>query len=294
MNDMNGAGGPEDASFQAWTSSYGYNLPEETSAKSPEDAGIGLKQRYQPPKSDAKGIAYACGVIGLWALLYWHAMFHITLPFSLQGEHTQQPTHILHILAVFFSLEFMYTGLFITTHDAMHGTIAIRHRRINDFLGALAISLYAWFDYGMLHFKHWEHHNHTGKPHVDPDFHRGNPSLLPWFGWFMWEYISLWQFTKIATWTAVMQYLGAPMENILVFMTAAPLLSAFRLFLFGTYLPHRPEPGSDESTVVMHWPKSRTSQASNLQSFLTCYHFDLHWEHHRWPYAPWWELPKCR
>jgi len=30
-------------------------------------------------------------------------------------------------------------------------------------------------------------------------------------------------------WTAVMQWLGAPMENVLVFMTACPLLSAFRV-----------------------------------------------------------------
>lgn len=35
----------------------------------------------------------------------------------------------------------------------MHGTIAMRNRRLNDFLGSLAISLYAWFDYNMLHRK---------------------------------------------------------------------------------------------------------------------------------------------
>jgi fatty acid desaturase len=44
-------------------------------------------------------------------------------------------------------------GLFITTHDAMHGTIAMRHRKLNDFLGQLAITCYAWFDYPMLHQK---------------------------------------------------------------------------------------------------------------------------------------------
>lgn len=44
----------------------------------------------------------------------------------------------------------------------------------------------------------------------------------------------------------------------------------------------------------MPWAVSRTSSASRLLSFLTCYHFDLHWEHHRWPYAPWWQLPACR
>lgn len=33
----------------------------------------------------------------------------------------------------------------------MHGAIAMRHRKLNDALGTLAISLYAWFDFSMLH-----------------------------------------------------------------------------------------------------------------------------------------------
>jgi hypothetical protein len=48
-----------------------------------------------------------------------------------------------------------------------------------------------------------------------------------------------------------------------------------QLFLYGTYLPHHPPKGPNANTAVMAWPKSRTSQASRLQSFLTCYHFDL-------------------
>ncbi|GFH15945.1 beta-carotene C-4 oxygenase (Ketolase) [Haematococcus lacustris] len=160
----------------------------------------------------------------------------------------------------------------------------------------VCISLYAWFDYNMLHRKHWEHHNHTGEVGKDPDFHRGNPGIVPWFASFMSSYMSMWQFARLAWWTVVMQLLGAPMANLLVFMAAAPILSAFRLFYFGTYMPHKPEPGaaSGSSPAVMNWWKSRTSQASDLVSFLTCYHFDLHWEHHRWPFAPWWELPNCR
>jgi hypothetical protein len=35
----------------------------------------------------------------------------------------------------------------------MHGTIAMRHRKLNDFLGQLAITCYAFFDYSMLHRK---------------------------------------------------------------------------------------------------------------------------------------------
>jgi beta-carotene ketolase (CrtW type) len=53
---------------------------------------------------------------------------------------------------------------------------------VNDVLGRIAITLYAYFDYNMLHKKHWEHHNFTGQPGKDPDFHRGNKNLLVWYG----------------------------------------------------------------------------------------------------------------
>jgi fatty acid desaturase len=53
---------------------------------------------------------------------------------------------------------------------------------LNDLLGQIAINLYAWFDYSMLHRKHWEHHNYTGQTGKDPDFHGGNMSVLAWFG----------------------------------------------------------------------------------------------------------------
>ncbi|KAL6754642.1 beta-carotene C-4 oxygenase [Haematococcus lacustris] len=287
--------------LRTWATQY--SLPSEES----DAARPGLKNAYKPPPSDTKGITMALAVIGSWAAVFLHAIFQIKLPTSLDQLHwlpvsdaTAQlvggSSSLMHIVVVFFVLEFLYTGLFITTHDAMHGTIAMRNRQLNDFLGRVCISLYAWFDYNMLHRKHWEHHNHTGEVGKDPDFHRGNPGIVPWFASFMSSYMSMWQFARLAWWTVVMQLLGAPMANLLVFMAAAPILSAFRLFYFGTYMPHKPEPSaaSGSPPVVMNWWKSRTSQASDLVSFLTCYHFDLHWEHHRWPFAPWWELPNCR
>ncbi|PNW83930.1 hypothetical protein CHLRE_04g215000v5 [Chlamydomonas reinhardtii] len=263
-----------------------YHLPREDSDKRTLRERVHL---YRPPRSDLGGIAVAVTVIALWATLFVYGLWFVKLPWALKVGETA--TSWATIAAVFFSLEFLYTGLFITTHDAMHGTIALRNRRLNDFLGQLAISLYAWFDYSVLHRKHWEHHNHTGEPRVDPDFHRGNPNLAVWFAQFMVSYMTLSQFLKIAVWSNLLLLAGAPLANQLLFMTAAPILSAFRLFYYGTYVPHHPEKGH---TGAMPWQVSRTSSASRLQSFLTCYHFDLHWEHHRWPYAPWWELPKCR
>jgi hypothetical protein len=66
----------------------------------------------------------------------------------------------------------------------------------------------------------------------------------------------------------------------------AGLLSSVRLFYFVTYLPHRPDSAGEE----MPWQRSRSSQCSAAISMLRCYCFDFHWEHHRWPYAPWWQL----
>jgi beta-carotene/zeaxanthin 4-ketolase len=67
----------------------------------------------------------------------------------------------------------------------MHGSICPANRAINDWIGTVAISLYAWFDYKMLHKKHWEHHDHTGIVGEDPDFHAGNSSMPVWFVSFM-------------------------------------------------------------------------------------------------------------
>ncbi|MEW5315271.1 MAG: hypothetical protein WDW38_006713 [Sanguina aurantia] len=257
-----------------------YHLPSEAGGK---ECRTEKAHKYSIPKSDVKGVAIATGIIIVWALLFHHGLFHV----KLGGEAASS---VLHIVAVFASLEFMCTGLFITCHDAMHGTVAYRNRKLNDFIGWVAISCYALFDYRMLHRKHWLHHNHTGEVKKDPDFHTGNPNFLVWFASFMVSYSSVMQFVKLGTAANVLQFLGAPFNNVLLFMTAAPVIAALRLFYFGTYLPHLPRAASD----VMGWQLSHSSNVSSWQSFFTCFHFDYHWEHHRWPYAPWWELDKCK
>jgi beta-carotene ketolase (CrtW type) len=255
-----------------------YPMPQEA-----DDTRAKAASLYHPPRSDWQGIAVALTVICTWALVYYHGVFQI----ELTGP---QRSSWLDIGITFALLEFLYTGLFITTHDAMHGTIAYRHRKLNAFLGHLAITLYAWFDYGMLKRKHWEHHQHTGQPGVDPDFHTGNPGFLPWYFNFMKGYMSLNQLTKISCWATVLHILGAPFENLALYMLGAAVISAVRLFYFGTYLVHKP-PNAHE---VMSWQKSHSSNGPTWLSFAQCYCFGLHWEHHRWPYAPWWQLPVCR
>jgi hypothetical protein len=46
----------------------------------------------------------------------------------------------------------------------------------------------------------------------------------------------------------------------------------------GTYLPHLPRDNGE----VMGWQKSHSYDGPALLSFLQCYCFGYHFEHHRW------------
>ena len=40
--------------------------------------------------------------------------------------------------------------------------------------------------------------------------------------------------------------------------------------------------------------RAQSNAYSTLCSFITCYHFGYHWEHHEYPCVPWWQLPTIR
>jgi beta-carotene ketolase (CrtW type) len=65
------------------------------------------------------------------------------------------------------------------------------------------------------------------------------------------------------------------------------LLSTLQLFVFGTWLPHRPH--ADAPFADRH--RARSQRWPTWLSLLTCYHFGYHWEHHAHPHVPWWRLP---
>ena len=74
---------------------------------------------------------------------------------------------------------------------------------------------------------------------------------------------------------------GAPLVNLLTFWALPSLLSAFQLFSFGTWLPHRHgEPGFADAH------NARSNGFGPLLSLLTCFHFGRHHEHHLYPYLP--------
>ena len=230
-------------------------------------------------KSTNKGLFIALGIIGLWG---------VSLSILLTLDVSR--VHFVVLPLGMLCQTFLYTGLFITAHDAMHGSICPTHPRINNVMGALAVRLYALFSYRKLQKKHWEHHR-TPASDTDPDFHDGKHSkFLTWYLHFMKEYLSWQQIVGMAIVFQIMEYiLAISTANLILFWVSPALLSTLQLFYFGTYLPHRtPKAGYDNPH------RAKSNAYSTFWSFISCYHFGYHWEHHEYPYIPWWHLPAIR
>jgi beta-carotene ketolase (CrtW type) len=198
--------------------------------------------------------------------------------------------HPLLIAGGVFLQTFLYTGLFITAHDAMHGTIAPKHKKLNHFLGTVCVILYALFSFEKLRTEHRKHHAHPADAD-DPDFHDGeHDGFWSWYLHFMKNYVTWKQILGMAVALNVMLHIfDISLANLLVFWIAPSLASTLQLFYFGTYLPHRqPEKGYSDHH------RSSSNDYSTLISFVTCYHFGYHWEHHEFPGVPWWQLPEVR
>lgn len=175
----------------------------------------------------------------------------------------------------------LYTGLFITAHDAMHGTVS-PSKKVNAVVGQICTALYAAFSYKKLYVKHHQHHRHVHSE-ADPDYYAG--SFIKWYLHFMLTYISLRQLVIMALVFNLLE-LVAPQKNLLVFWLAPSLLSTLQLFFFGTWLPHHGEHDNRHH--------SRTMRRNHLLGFFSCYFFGYHYEHHEWPGIPWWRLWKMK
>lgn len=226
-----------------------------------------------------KGLAAALSIIFLWLL---------SLIFLLSQDISQMPRWLIISGMIWQTL--LYTGLFITAHDGMHGLVSPKNRKFNDFIGAAAVSLYALFSYKNLLTKHWEHHRHPASQQ-DPDFHDGEHSgFINWYYRFMSNYLTWKQVLGMAIIFNILLYIFKVAGiNLVLFWVLPSLLSTLQLFYFGTYLPHRElsEPYKDEH-------RARSNNYSVFWSFITCYHFGYHWEHHEYTHIAWWRLPRVR
>ena len=172
----------------------------------------------------------------------------------------------------------LYTGLFITAHDAMHGTVAPRNKFLNNAIGQVCTAFYALFPFYKLNEKHHQHHQfvHTIQ---DPDYHHGN--FFTWYFSFIKQYITWWQIVGMAIIYNVLK-IWIPEQNLLMFWVIPSLLSTLQLFYFGTYLPHRGEHQNKH--------QSKSQSENHIWAFFSCYFFGYHYEHHDSPGTPWWKL----
>ncbi|MEL6543217.1 MAG: fatty acid desaturase [Myxococcota bacterium] len=224
-------------------------------------------------------------VLGLGIIVAWFAGVTLGLSAPIHG-----PESLIWVLPLAAVQTFLSTGLFITAHDAMHGTVAPRHRVLNDAIGTLSVTLYALFSFSKLRHHHGFHHGHPGDSEQDPDFHDGNhPGFIRWYLRFMFRYLTIAQVLGMALVFNLLNHgWGIPVANLLLLWVLPSLLSTFQLFYFGTYLPHR-APNDDADPH-----HAQSSSFPVWLSLLTCYHFGYHREHHEHPAVPWWQLPAIR
>ncbi|MFY0672065.1 MAG: fatty acid desaturase [Bacteroidia bacterium] len=227
-----------------------------------------------PRQKQGVGIFVAFIVMALWALV-----LYINLSTSIDWLNP------LSYVLIFIQAH-LFTGLFITAHDAMHGTVAPERPKLNHIIGKVCATLFLFNSYKTLYPKHHLHHKHAGTQN-DPDYHNGHPNFFIWFFDFMKEYISWWQiilaaitFNVISIWVAK--------ENLVLYWIIPSILATMQLFYFGTYLPHRGQHDSNNKH------NSRSQKKNHLVAFLTCYFFGYHYEHHDSPATAWWRLWKLR
>ncbi len=181
---------------------------------------------------------------------------------------------------------FLYTGLFITAHDAMHRLVAPAHPVLNHSMGRLAAWLYAAMPYGVLHAAHHEHHAHPAS-HDDPDYHEGGGGFFGWYARFFLRYATVTQFVVMAiVFNALHHGLQIPLQRLWLFWIVPQLLSTLQLFGVGTWWPHRDGEYEDDAH------RARSLDLPVWASFFACYHFGYHHAHHASPWVPWWQLPR--
>ena len=217
------------------------------------------------------GVLIALLVIISWAL-------HLAYMLLLQPVNLLDVWFWVHMLIQ----TWLFTGLFITAHDSMHGTISA-NRKLNNVIGFSATLLFAGMWYPMLIKKHKMHHINPGTA-LDPDYYTGKQNFFAWWFSFMKAYVTIWQILIMAGLFNLGLLYFSEIQLIVLWIIPS-ILATFQLFYFGTYLAHR-LPHTTEMGIY----KSRTLKKNHLWAMLSCYFFGYHYEHHASPQTPWWKL----
>lgn len=188
------------------------------------------------------------------------------------------PLMYIHILLQ----TWLFTGLFITGHDAMHGSVT-KVKWLNKAIGYIVTLMYAGMWYPTLVKQHRKHHLHPASAD-DPDYCVTSQHFLAWWFSFMKSYLAIGQLVFMAVLFNFGLLFFDEVQLVVLWVLPA-IASTFQLFYFGTYLPHRQPHTSD-----MHPHNSRTQARNHLWAFISCYFFGYHYEHHESPRTPWWKL----
>ena len=221
------------------------------------------------------GIIIAFIIISIWASHLFYSLLYVNVDFT-------NPVFYLHILLQ----GYLYTGLFITAHDAMHGTVS-KNKFINKSIGSISTLLFAGLSYNKLIKNHFKHHKNPGEEE-DPDFYTKSQNFFIWWGTFLWRYTTVTQLIIMAVVFNVLK-IWFDEISIIAFWVVPAFLGTFQLFFFGTYLPHK-----YPHTENMQPHKARTQKRNHLWAMLSCYFFGYHYEHHESTRTPWWRLYKLK
>ncbi len=226
------------------------------------------------------GLILAFAIFASWLSLHLFSMFRFEL------DWTSLPL----ALGIALVQCWLSVGLFIVSHDAMHGSLVPRGGRLNDVIGGFLLFIYAGFSWIRMRDAHFAHHRAPGSE-TDPDFSVSYPTRFwPWYGEFLRRYFG-WQ-SIVFVFTVVLTYwflVGVPVEKIVLLYGAPAIASSIQLFYFGTFRPHR-----HAADDFADWHKARTDDFGWLKSLASCFHFGYHHEHHLAPHVPWWKLPDTR
>ncbi len=223
------------------------------------------------------GIIIAILVIGVWAAHLAYILLSVQVA-------VYNPWMYIHILIQ----TYLFTGLFITAHDAMHGNISSK-KWVNTLLGYLASFLFAGMYYRTLRKNHGMHHKHSATE-KDPDFYAGSQNFIKWWAVFMWRYVTVIQLVIMAVFFNLLLLIpGVNEVSALLFWALPAILGTLQLFWVGVYWPHRLP--HDEG---MGPHRARTQIKNHLWAMFSCYFFGYHREHHNDPKTPWWKLYKAK
>ncbi|MCX8057502.1 MAG: fatty acid desaturase, partial [Ignavibacteria bacterium] len=131
------------------------------------------------------GILIALIIITAWFIHLYYSLTYLSVDFSNGWTY-------LHI----FLQAFLYTGLFITAHDAMHRTVS-KNKKVNDLIGRIASFLFAGMSYSKLLKNHHLHHKYPASD-KDPDFYTKSQNLFLWWIVFFYRYATITQLLTMA------------------------------------------------------------------------------------------------